>query len=65
MITEILQTRREISEIDKMDIPETEKNRILTMLRSHHSMLRFMFEKMGGDNNALRDAIKKQNLESE
>lgn len=65
MITEILQTRREIKEAQEMDIPETEKNRIVSIMTSHYGMLWFMLEQMGGDMDALRDAITKQNLESE
>lgn len=65
MITEILQTRREIKEVQAMDIPETEKNRIVSIMTSHYGMLWFMLEQMGGDMDALRAAIKKQNLESE
>lgn len=65
MITEILQTRREIKEAQAMDIPEKEKNRIVAIMTSHYDMLWFMLEQMGGDMDALRSAITKQNLESE
>lgn len=65
MITEILQTRREIKEAQEMDIPETEKNRIVSIMTSHYGMLWFMLEQMGGDMDALRAAIQKQNIESE
>jgi hypothetical protein len=65
MITEILQTRREIKEAQEMDIPETEKNRIVSIMTSHYDMLWFMLEQLGGDMDALRAAITKQNLESE
>lgn len=62
MITGILQNRREIKEAREMDIPETEKNRIVSIMTSHYDMLWFMFEKLGGDMDALRAAIEKQTL---
>lgn len=65
IITEILQTRREIKQVEEMDISETEKNRIVDIMTSYYDMLWLMLERMGGDMDALRAAIEKQNLESE
>ena len=65
IITEILQTRREIKQVEEMDISETEKNRIVDIMTSYYDLLWIMLERMGGDLDALRAAIEKQNLESE
>lgn len=65
LITEILQNLKNIKDVESSRLDWARKDMITDSIKDYNKILRLIFYEMGGDTDALRAAIKKQNLESE
>lgn len=65
LITEILQNLKNIKDVESSRLDWARKDMITDSIKDYNKILRLIFYEMGGDMDALRSAIKKQNLESE
>lgn len=65
LITEILQNLKNIKDVESSRLDWARKDMITDSIKDYNKILRLIFYEMGGDMDALRAAIKKQNLESE
>lgn len=65
LITEILQNLKNIKDVESSQLDWARKDMITDSIKDYNKILRLIFYEMGGDMDALRAAIKKQNLESE
>lgn len=65
LITEILQNFKNIKDVESSRLDWARKDMITDSIKDYNKILRLIFYEMGGDMDALRAAIKKQNLESE
>lgn len=65
MITEILQATLNIKKVENSEMDWARKDMLTGAIHEYRKILRLLFYEMGGDMDALRDALAKQNIESE